>query len=200
MSTMFRSTTSFNGYIWRWDVSRVVTMDSMCQDATSFQQNLCGAAWVQSKARKSIMFEGSSGSISAGVCTAFSPQSKEELKSAVNTCFKLSPHGDCSNSLYGPMWEWGVSSVTDMSGMFSQPKFYSTNAFNADISQWDLSRVTTMLGIFASASSFDGNLSEWDVSRVNDMGFMFSRASSFNGDISKWDVSSVIDIRSYKFV
>ena len=39
-------------------------------NAASFNQKLCGAAWVNSKAGKSAMFDGSPGSISGTVCTS----------------------------------------------------------------------------------------------------------------------------------
>ena len=70
MSAMFRWATSFNGDISKWEVSRVDNMDYMFWDATLFKRKLCGSAWVYSKARKTVMFAGSSGSISETVCAA----------------------------------------------------------------------------------------------------------------------------------
>ena len=67
---MFRKTISFNGDISKWDVSSVTAMDNMFQDATSFKQELCGAAWVHSKASKTDMFSDSPGSIPGTVCTS----------------------------------------------------------------------------------------------------------------------------------
>ena len=60
----------FNVDISRWDVSRVSFMDKMFLHATSFKQQLCGAAWVRSRASKIEMFVGSYGSISQTVCTS----------------------------------------------------------------------------------------------------------------------------------
>ena len=65
---MFWGATSFNGDISNWDVSKVQHMDNIFNQAAAFTQKLCGAAWVQSKATKDSMFEGSSGSISSTVC------------------------------------------------------------------------------------------------------------------------------------
>ena len=58
------------------------------------------------------------------------------------------------------------------------------NKFNADLSKWDVSRVTNMDYMFRFASSFNGDISKWDVSSVTSMVRMFFEASSFNGDLS----------------
>jgi surface protein len=45
-----------------------------------------------------------------------------------------------------------------------------------------------------NAKSFNGDLSNWKVSNVTDMSGMFERAGSFNGDLSNWDVSNVTNM------
>ena len=40
------------------------------------------------------------------------------------------------------------------------------SAFNSDISNWDVSNVTTMVEMFKNATSFNQDLSNWDVSNV----------------------------------
>jgi len=69
MGYMFHFATSFNGDLSKWDVSKVTDMDNMFADATSFKQKLCGDAWVNSKATKNGMFDGSPGSIPGLPCT-----------------------------------------------------------------------------------------------------------------------------------
>merc|ERR1719326_1555566 len=104
------------------------------------------------------MFEGSSGSMSQTVCTitsVFSPESKADLKGAVNACLEYSSTGDCSNGPHGPIGEWDVSSVTDMSHMFSYKSLFSgATAFNGDISKWDVSSAKDMSSMFLSARAF----------------------------------------------
>merc|ERR1712032_1205490 len=85
MGAMFSAAKSFNQDLSNWDVSRVADMQSMFLEASFFQQTLCGAAWVNSKASKVDMFTHSLGSISDTVCV-FSPQSRDELKRAVDDC------------------------------------------------------------------------------------------------------------------
>jgi len=67
----------------------------------------------------------------------------------------------------------------------------------ANLNDIDTSQIEKMNYLFGN-SKFDGNISEWDVSNVKYMIGMFngSRFTGKNGDISKWDVSNVKDMRS----
>ena len=103
----------------------------------------------------------------------------------------ISPNGDCPGYPHGPMKDWDVSGVTDMSQMF-----YIAFDFNQDLSKWDVSKVTKFSYMFSCASSFNQDLSKWDVTAAIDMEVMFAGASSFNQDLSKWDVSAVTDMES----
>ena len=119
------------------------------------------------------------------------PKSREELKAAVDLCIKASPVGDCAQGPHGPIGEWDVSHVTDMSKLFE-----GAASFNSDISKWDVSAATDTSNMFSGATSFNSDISNWDVSRVIFMGRMFSGATSFNINISKWDVANVVNMES----
>ena len=67
---------------------------------------------------------------------------------------------------YGPIAGWNVSAITDISGLF-----YGLNNFNADISSWDTSRVTSMREMFFApliSSAFNQPLS-FNTASVTDM-------------------------------
>ncbi len=86
--------------------------------------------------------------------------------------------------------------ATDVPDLTYPPKsvhsmFYEANAFNGDLSNWDVSLMTNLRYMFYKTPSFTGNLSNWNVSSVTDMTYMFSSADNFNSDISRWDVSNV---------
>jgi len=84
---------------------------------------------------------------------------------------------------------WDVRKVTNMSYMF-----YKTDDFNQDISDWDTRAVTNMQGMFHSAVDFNngGVALDWsDTSKVTDMSYMFWYADTFNQDVSGWNTSEV---------
>ena len=69
MYSMFAWAAAFNGDISTWNVARVTDMGNMFYSAKSFKRSLCRAAWFNSKADKTDVFYGSSGSISKSPCT-----------------------------------------------------------------------------------------------------------------------------------
>ena len=86
-----------------------------------------------------------------------------------------------------------LSRVTSMLGMFFECK-----AFNSSLTGWDMSHVTNMWSMFYNCTSFNQSLEGWDVSHVTDMSQMFSGCTSFNQSLTGWDVSKVTDM-SYMF-
>ena len=84
---------------------------------------------------------------------------------------------------------WDVRKVTNMSYMF-----YKTDDFNQDISDWDTRAVTNMQGMFHSAVDFNngGVALDWsDTSKVTTMNQMFKDADTFNQDVSGWNTGAV---------
>merc|ERR1712194_32607 len=65
--------------------------------------------------------------------------------------------------------------------------------FNADISNWDTSSVTNMVGVFRDASAFNQQLS-FDTSKVTTMNSMFQYAYKFNQPLS-FDTSGVTNMK-----
>ena len=82
---------------------------------------------------------------------------------------------------------WKTKGVENMSGMFSNT-YWHKNAFNQDLSSWDVSTVTNMSKMFYYAESFNQDLSRWDVSSVTNMSFMFYYADSFNQQLNDWEI------------
>ena len=93
-----------------------------------------------------------------------------------------------TNFKYIDISEWDVSNIKSMRGMFYMCKELESVG---NISGWDVSNVTNMTGMFDGCRSFNQDISSWDVSNVTSMSFMFCNCESFNQDLSGWNVSKV---------
>ena len=56
---------------------------------------------------------------------------------------------------------------------------YAAEAFDGDISKWDVSKVTTMARMFMGTKLFNGDIAAWDASSVTSMISMFQYATVF---------------------
>ena len=90
------------------------------------------------------------------------------------------------------------SKLTDISYMFS--KCDSLISISNDISYFDTSDVTNMMGIFSDCKSLSSlpDISKWNTKNVSNMSLIFFFCESLVSlpDISKWDTSKVIKIYS----
>jgi uncharacterized repeat protein (TIGR01451 family) len=89
-----------------------------------------------------------------------------------------------------------LGQVTSLEQMFA-----GAVSFNSDLSDWDVSNVTDMSGMFynvvfvGATSSFNQPLNNWNVSNVINMSQMFDNAESFNQPLSNWDVANVTNMQ-----
>jgi len=82
---------------------------------------------------------------------------------------------------------WNISKVTTLTGIFEKNNFA-----NPDVSNWDTGKVTTLYSSFFNASSVNLDVSGWDTSSVTDMRYTFLGCTSLVGlQISGFDVSSL---------
>ena len=177
MESMFNQATSFNGDISNWNVSAVTDTSSMFDGASMFNGDISN--WNVSKVTdmNSMFFTASAFN---GDISNWNVSAVTNMRYMFNDASAF--NGDISN--------WNVSAVTDTSSMFD-----GASMFNGDISNWNVSKVTDMNSMFFTASAFNGDISNWNVSAVTDMRYMFNDASLFNQPLNDWDVSAVTDMR-----
>jgi len=179
MESMFEDAASFNQDISGWDVSSVTNMESMFEMAIAFNQDIGG--WdVSNVTDMSSMFRDA---------VAFDQDIGGWDVSNVTDMHLMFYHWNASSSFNQDIGGWDVSNVTDMYRMFGR-----ATSFNQDIGDWDVSSVTGMSEMFSDATSFNQDIGGWDVSNVTDMSRMFFRADAFNREIGGWDVSNVTDM------
>ena len=214
MNSMFSNDTSFNNggnplatSTGKWDTSNVTDMDSMLED-TAFNQDV--ESWDTSKVTNmSNMFYDDSaftndasalvttsggwdtGSLTNASdmfnATAFNEDIDSWDTSKVTNMSSMF-YNDTSFNNGGSALEttsggWNTSAVTGMSGLFWR------TPFNENISNWDVSHVTTMAYMFFFDAAFNQNLSSWNTSNVTSMYAMFYDATAFNQSLASWNVA-----------
>ena len=201
MSGMFCEA-KFNTNISQWDVSNVLDMSGMFQ-WSNFDQDI--SKWnINNKCDIHGMYRNQDHPQYEPVQLSYTDEEITNLNNTPTNILQLVELIKYNVRLHGWTCDLNnidVSNISNISGLFAQTWPYSTdvktydlNAFNGDISQWDVSNVTDMSFMFYH-SNFTGDISQWDVSNTTNMYNMF-RDSIWNGDISNWDVSNVTDMKS----
>ena len=83
---------------------------------------------------------------------------------------------------------WDVRKVTTMRGLLFNSRF------NFDISMWKTESLTDLRFAFGNTTAFNSELNDWDVSKVTDMSYVFTNADGFNKPLNNWDVSNVTNM------
>ena len=83
-----------------------------------------------------------------------------------------------------------TSEITDMENLF-----VGLTPVEIDISEWDVSKVKSMKGMFNDCRYLKstGDLGNWNISSLKDTSFMFNNCRILKniGDLSKWDISNI---------
>ncbi len=135
--------------------------------------------------------------------SGFKPTTKQELQHAL-VIWDIDDVE--SERVYGPISEWDISLITDLSYLFGMSNYkhpmYQTirdhvfdSMINPAISNWDTSNVTNMEGMFMNMPIFNSKLNNWDVSKVENMSYMFAGCTLFNQPLDKWVTSNVKTMR-----
>lgn len=189
MSNVFNGASSFNKSLNSWNVSSVEEMIGMFGNASSFNQPL--NSWVVSSVTDMTnMFYNAA---------VFNQDISSWDVSSVETMTSMFQGASAFNNAgVGLTWGNKTSNVIYMSNMFRD----ATN-FNVNISDWNISSVSSMNSMFQNATSFNKPLGSWDVTNVQDFGYIFYEANSFNQDLSTWNISnnySMDQMLSYSFL
>ena len=109
----------------------------------------------------------------------FQPTSFKELRSLIEQLLNERGKNADLNDI-------DVSKVTE----FYQPYtsiFDGLDPHNIDISQWNVSRVRDMTGLFYNCKNFNCDLSQWKVNNVELMQSMFEGCEKFKGEgLENW--------------
>ena len=88
---------------------------------------------------------------------------------------------------------WNTNSMNTMAEAFAGCSLLE-NIIGME--EWDVSRVTTMAGMFQNCGVTVLNLSGWTTTSINNISYMFSGSSLETLDVSGWDTSMVTTMKS----
>ena len=87
--------------------------------------------------------------------------------------------------------KWITTSVTSLASTF-YISGWSGSSMEANLGNWDVSKVTDLTGTFWGSSRFTGKgIDRWDTSSVTTLSGTFSSATAMNADLSRWNVAKV---------
>jgi surface protein len=151
-----------------WDVSNVTDMSGLFQ---GFNQTMALTDFtpitnwdVSNVTDMAIMFS------ECQLLTNLEPLSNWDVGNVTDMTFMF--FGNSSLVNLEPLTNWNVSNVTSMRSMFlGASSLTDTNAF----SNWDVSSVTTINSMFRNSGAFNTELSQWQIIKLsNASGFMTS--------------------------
>ena len=117
-----------------------------------------------------------------------------ELIAAVD---KFANNSISETSKYGAtMSVWDVSSVTNFDSVCSGERNTLLATYPCNVSAWNVSQATSMVGMFEGNTAFDADVSKWDVRKVVNMTSMFASTGKFNGNLTTWVSTCTAFIRN----
>merc|ERR1712086_1080715 len=111
----------------------------------------------------------------------------QQILNDVTIVYALDDYVNGDEDTYGPIENWKTGDVTDGTALLKE--VCELVPFDEDISDWDMSSVTTMEAMFEYCHVFDSDISQWDVSKVTSLASTFDEDFVFDADLSGWDVS-----------
>ena len=180
--------TNSNGIIGEWDTSKVTDMTDMFVSLG----NVCNSGQDGDQIESSTWPE-----LQTGECAVAHSFNQDISKWNVTRVTKMKRMFLLATAFNGDLSKWVTSKVTDMTSVFSKATVF--DGCNGNVAQcdnglqnWDVSRVSSMFGLFYRAKAFNNDLSTWKTTNVKSINDMFSGASAFNGDISTWVSHGVV--------
>ena len=175
----FRGASMFNRNITSWNTTSAVTLNGMFYEASKFNGDL--SKWITSSVRDMSFMFWHAASFD-GNLNLWDVSKVATMEKMFNGASEFSGNESLSS--------WDTSSCTNMIDMF-----FGATKFSGDVSNWDVSSVTSISGIFYE-TQFSGDLSNWDVSSVLDLSYAFYSAFEFNSNLTLWDTSKVVNMQA----
>ena len=219
MGYMFRRAYAFNQNLSNWNVTKVAIFENMFESATAFNNGFASGVanqlpWtINTSPTASVimgtMFNGAT-SFNSNLGTGTTPWDVSKVTTFASMFQGASKFNNGDDT--APINNW---SINTMSGVSMANMFYGVingvTAFNREISKWNMSKVTSLSGMFWWSSEFNNGLNTstnpttgrtgingWNINTSSPvtMDKMFSGTKDFNRPLLDWDTSTVTTMDS----
>jgi len=118
-------------------------------------------------------------------------ESASVIKQAVNHYYGTDAQNAAIIDRHGEMSEWDVSQVQNMRGLFINNR----NGI-PPLAKWDTSSVTDMQSMFEN-SDFNEDIRHWDVRKVDNFNFMFRGNEDFAVSLTEWEIHASANAETF---
>ena len=193
LNFMFYQATAFNQDISDWNLSNASQLQNMFYQNSTFDNGGVALNWddgFANNANMSNMFAYS---------RAFNQDiSNWDLSNVTNMNSTFRDASAFNNGGEPLDWDDGFGTDANLTSMFN-----NADAFNQDVSSWDLSNASQLQNMFSQSSAFDngGVALNWDDGFANNANIsgMFFGATAFNQPIGTWVTSNVTNMSQLFF-
>jgi hypothetical protein len=207
LANTFRGASKFAGAgLTTWKTTAVTSLENTFRSATLMNADLNGWSVVKVTTMKETFYNAEK--FTGGGLNLWTTTALTDLDSTFDNAKEM------NNDLGG----WNVAKVTSMYHTFRtnskftgqglhlwktqlvnnlRGTFDRASMMNADLSGWDVVRITNLDMTFNGASTFMGTgLSAWITTSVTSLKNTFSQAVEMNSDLSKWSVAKVTTLEN----
>jgi head-tail adaptor len=103
-------------------------------------------------------------------------------------CFVLSETDAFENCQF---MTWTATDPPNFTTFVIDKLFRFAFNFNADVSNWDMSNITTARTLFRTCRIFNSDVSNWNTSNFVQIDEMFRECTSFDQSLADWNISNV---------
>lgn len=176
MREMFKGCRYFNSDISKWDVLKARDMTDILDSCMSFNQDL--SHWSIPTITKSMKEKYKNAHVTKESLSQIETHDVEDFESAFeNATF--------SADAYEILREWNVGSAVTMRNMFKG------SDFKGDISNWDVSKVRDMTGMFENVRDLSGDFSSWNTKNLMILDSTFKN-TTHSGNFGNWNTRHLI--------
>ena len=196
MNGMFSNDTSFNQPLNSWDVSKVMDMNDMFAGATTFNQplnnwNTENVTSMSNMFYRTREFNQSLNSWNTGKVTNMSGMFYNAISFNQPLTFNTQNVTDMQKMFQGAMTFNSALNFNTQNVTRMDEMFQGATVFNQQIGGWNISKVTSMRYMFGQATAFNQSIGNWNTANVTDMSGMFQGATAFNQPLNNWNTANV---------